>query len=165
MGMYHSTSGKAGYAGYQIPCAYKFKLEDAVAVLTAEDLLRASPLTQDAYSQKEDFEWLKKVTVDCQVAAINKVVPGAIEEHGVETMLTALHNLRFDPRIAGDPRYNQLTVYQRCDKSHPGTVVEGGALADAPMTTSSGEEVSFVEYLDREEFRGRPVVVVAGSGS
>lgn len=165
MGMYHSTSGKAGFERFKYPARVTFTREQAIAILRREDELRFDAKTQERYSEREDFVWIRDVTLDLQRQAITETVPELLKFHdSMNDCLNALHNLRFDDAYAGDNEFSQCTVYQRCDKSHPGTVKQGDALTkvDVPLHDSaSGKAVHLSDYYTS----GRPLVVVAGSVS
>ncbi len=111
MGMFHSTSGKAGYVGYSVPCRVRrLRSGEIHALLRREDELRASDETQRLYSKDDTCEWLRDVTIDVQKKALRQTLPELVLQYGIDEMLIALNNLRFDPRVMSDPRLNRLTV-------------------------------------------------------
>jgi len=61
------------------------------------------------YSERDDFEWLRNVTLDVQRRAIKHVM-GDIDEAGLQQHMIALHNLRFSKQVAANPELNNLTV-------------------------------------------------------
>lgn len=165
MGMYHSTSGKCGYAGYSLPCSVKLTKSQIRALLTREEELRQHGETQAAYSADDTCEHIRDVTVALQKRAIAETLPsGLVRDTGMETLLVAMHNLRFDPTVAQDPELNAITVYQRMDLSHPGSVKNGCKLPDATLVTvSDGTTVSLHDLVGMES--KTPTVIVAGSAS
>lgn len=136
MGMYHSTSGKRGFEPHYVASAVEFTLEQAKAILELEEELRASPAIQAKYTERDDFEWLRDVTLDVQREVLRRVVPDIVatpppepfaerhpvsptgmwtsatdaSEPGMAQALRALHNLRFRADIANNPELSDITV-------------------------------------------------------
>jgi len=168
MGMYHSTSGKHGFGGYHVRCDTEFTKEQAKALLEAEERLRASKQTQARYAERDDFEWLRDVTLDVQRSVIRDVMKlVAPSPQQMDDYLRALHNLRFRPDIASDPELNQITVYQRFDHSHPGIAAVGApAIDDADLVDAiTGKAVQLSTFVEAAARADVPLVVMAGSAS
>ena len=190
MGMYHSTSGKLGFTPYavrlpqnnhNIPVITRDQMR---LIMINENRLRLSAPYQQAITDSGYvLQDLHRVTLNIQRTAIKQVLGtdviarfqrAATEaaeakggpaydkfRHGVmDNLLTQLHNARYQYR--DDPEMNKLTVYQKFDRSRPGTLQRGDAAPDVDVVDlASGQRRALLSYLDAE----RPLVLVCGSVS
>ena len=138
------------------------------------------------YAERDDFEWLRDVTLDVQRSVIRDVMKlVAPSPQQMDDYLRALHNLRFRPDIASDPELNQITVCtcrlsfmlrtmashaaadQRFDHSHPGIATVGApAIDDADLVDAiTGKAVQLSTFVDAAARADVPLVVMAGSAS
>jgi len=63
-----------------------------------------------------------------------------------------------------DPEMNNITVYQRRDRSREGFLGVGYALPHVVLSTLDGEEISLHDYIKKiQGDSGRPLVITAGS--
>ena len=97
----------------------KLTRAQALAVLKAEEAERASSTTQELYSQRDDFEWLRDVTLQAQQRALSAALTDKfiVRNGGMTQALITLHNLRFDPAIRNDKELSAITVCT-CDRQH-----------------------------------------------
>eukprot|EP00035_Acanthoeca_spectabilis_P027279 m.466002 g.466002 ORF g.466002 m.466002 type:complete len:200 (-) comp24808_c0_seq1:614-1213(-) len=197
MGMYHSTSGKIGYAPHSLPCAGTLTKDEAIAVLTREDALRASDAIQAEYtaalegyrgehppappgessaantaisSPQDDTKEMHRVlqkladtTTRLQEEALTAVLGQArlLELGGVSEALIALHNTRF--AWQADPEVNQLTVYQRQDKSTHGNLSPGDPAPDTALLRLNPDATTDSTSVRALERPDRPLVLICGS--
>ena len=187
--MYHSTSGKLGFTPHAVPLRGKefipvITKSQMRRILLEENRLRLSrsyqaQITQTGYVLAD----LHRVTLGIQRLAIKHALGTDViarftahanataEAAGrhfskfqtpvMDNLLTQLHNARYAYR--NDPDMNALTVYQRFDRSRPGSLKTGDAAPDVTVVDlTTGEERPLLSYLpDKEE----PLVLVCGSVS
>jgi hypothetical protein len=197
--MYHSTSGKIGYALHDTPSRGTLTRDEMSRIFVTEDRLRATPTTQSAYTSAQTnyspsamttqagmadpggdgsmrpqaitacfnrvLKVLATITEELQAKALlaelghNRVA----ELGGTEGALTALHNGRF--LWQSDSDLNQLTVYQRFDKSRNGPLRVGDPAPNVPLLRLEPAEPDGITHTDIStlEQPGRPLVLVCGS--
>jgi len=159
MGMLHSTSGKSFHELFNAPSKYQIPRDQMKRILIREDILRASNEIQEEYSMRDDLAWFRDVTENLQRRALQEegVAPSDVAE-----ALITLHNAR---RVyQSDSEMNQLTVYQRLDRSRAGDLSEGEMCPDAALATLSGEPTSLLAYIATLP-TDMPLFIFAGSAS
>jgi len=193
MGMFHSTSGKYGFEPHIVNTRARLSKEELKKIMMEEDRLRASKEIQEAYSQalksyevwnnidqylaesggasqasvvnqqmESVLEKLAIITTELQERAIKEFIPlDKIRALGMTQYLRALRNARF--QYVNDDEMNQLTVYQRHDKSERGN---HGIGLDAPNITlldidAMGESKG-IDVLSLQE-GGKPLILICGS--
>jgi len=126
-------------------------------ILIREDELRASPEIQSRYSQTDDLELFRDITLDLQRQALREC---DIPEQDIYEALSTLHNARRFYQY--DPEMNKLTVYQRLDRSRQGNLISGDKAPNVPLNTADGKQVMLYDYIDQTS-GGKPLFVFAGS--
>lgn len=164
MGMFHSTSGKCGFEPYAAPTSCAIDKEVLIRTLQREEELRNCQETQEAYTQalhNQDLAQLATITEQLQCRALTET--GVLTQYPshlhVKQALIALHNARFE--YAHDPTVNDLTVYQRRDRSRRGALRLGDTAPDVPLFTIKVEPTSLAKY----DSWNKPLVLVVGSAS
>jgi len=69
---------------------------------------------------------------------------------------------------ADDPAFNELTVYQRKDRSRAGTLRAGDKMPNVPLNDRDGTQVSLSDYYDSLQSShepNRPLFIIADSVS
>jgi hypothetical protein len=155
MGMFHSTSGKVGYAFVTLPGARVIPKGIMKQILLREDELRFSSDYHNKISEREDLKWIRDVTLELQMKALAEF--GYADGPG----LLALNNAR--AQYLNDDEMNKLIVYQRMDRSRPGDLTSGSELPNVKLSTLDGKVITLHEYLENRKDKSRPVVITAGS--
>jgi len=115
-----------------------------------------SPGYHELISQRDDLQWIRDVTEEVQKKILAEF--GYDRPEG----RMALNYARY--QYKEDPEMNQITVYQRQDRSTEGTLVVGCALPYTMLSTLEGEEISLHDYIKKIQGNsGRPLVITAGS--
>eukprot|EP01127_Copromyxa_protea_P007248 TRINITY_DN1716_c0_g1_i1.p1 TRINITY_DN1716_c0_g1~~TRINITY_DN1716_c0_g1_i1.p1 ORF type:complete len:167 (-),score=20.11 TRINITY_DN1716_c0_g1_i1:657-1157(-) len=166
MGMAHFTSGKRGYVMYTNADGHlPIPIENSILyrILTLEDTYRASEEYQDMYSQKDDLSWFRDVTLALQQRALREAGFGVEWGIGVSEKAGLMSLWSARGALAGNPLYNQLTVYQRKDRSREGSLRNGDLAPAVTLYTQNHEPVDFLDYMS--QFGDKPVFIIAGSVS
>jgi hypothetical protein len=157
MGMFHSTSGKRGYGFYYVDGHItRIPKETLKKMLQREEELRKSKEYHETISQHDDLKWIRDVTV--------KLQKQVLREFGYDTKLgrRTLNNARF--QYLDDPEMNNITVYQRMDRSREGDLKNGYAVPNVKLSTMSGETVMLHDYIEKmQSGSDRLLVITAGS--
>jgi len=164
MGMLHFTSGKSGYMYYgtSMPAVrIRIPREKLMEILKLEDTYRASREYQDMYSKKDDLAWFKEVTIEIQKRALLET---GLEIENLQQGLDALWRARGD--FHSDPAINQLTVYQRKDRSRAGSMFDGCLVPNVPLQTFDGTFTDLKTYCN-SNFKNPdlPLFLISGSVS
>jgi len=132
MGMFHSTSGKSGFAPYEIATNFTIEKSLLQKILMREDELRASDQYQEEWSQSDDLSWMRDVAV--------KIQKRALEEFGITDPkgLIVLQNARF--KYKDDSSMNKLTIYMREDRSRKGDLQYLDEAPNAKLYTLEGKK-------------------------
>jgi hypothetical protein len=130
------------------------------SILIREDELRASTEYQEKYNQQDDLTWFRDVTREIQMRALRE--NGIIEEE-LNTALVVLNNARFDYK--DDPEMNQLTVYQRLDRSREGSLKEQHKLPNVRLVDEEGKTVMLADIEAKSASNGKALAIIAGSVS
>lgn len=155
MGMYHSTSGKSGYGYYGSPHARVIPRLVMKQILQREEELRFSQDYHNTISQRDDLKWIREVTLKLQKSVLAEF--GYDDAKG----LLALHNAR--GKYLDDPEMNQITVYQRMDRSRKGDLKRGMSLPDVKLSTLDGKIITLHEFINSRKDPNKPIVITAGS--
>ena len=187
MGMFHSTSGKFGFEPYIVRSRAKLSRTELLNIMTEEDKLRASSKTQEAYSlalntynwkdiqvaiKKRDdssqalsfnrdmdkvLEHLADITTSLQEQAIRSFISeDKLIEVGIGEYLKTLRNARFEYR--NDDEMNNITVYQRFDKSQRGTHGVGDLAPNVSLYDGENKPIDLLSLAN-----GKPLVLICGS--
>jgi len=189
--MFHSTSGKYGFEPHVVQTLAQFTREELIKVLIEEDSLRASQEIQDQYTNAlMNFDWttddvehyknsqsqmfkdkmeivlerLADITTQLQETSIWRHIPKEkINSLGIQECLKVLRNARF--QFQDDPEINQLTVYQRSDRSRKGNLMIGSQAPNILLNVINDKmsNNSEVELLSLQQ--GKPLVLMCGSVS
>lgn len=188
MGMFHSTSGKFGFEPHVVLSRARLSRDELLRIMTEEDKLRASKETQEAYSQAlRTYNWngvklhrtgrndgsqaltlnrkmdsileeLALITTNLQEHAIELYIPSdKIRQTGMGEYLKALRNARFEYR--NDDEMNNLTVYQRYDKSKRGELGVGMSPPNILLNNTMGDSIDLLSLQND----GKPLVLICGS--
>jgi len=158
MGMLHSSSGKRHFELYHEPTNYKIPKGVMKAILIREDQLRASAEYQAKYNEDDDLSHFREVTRELQLQALREV--GIVDAELLDA-LVVLNNARFDYK--DDPEMNQLTVYQRLDRSRQGTLKNESKLPNVPLIDEEGKSVMFADIEAESAAQGKALAIIAGS--
>jgi len=156
--MFHSTSGKYGYAYVQPPNPNSMRVIPKGVmkqILQREDELRLSSEYHNTISEQDTLRWIRNVTI--------KLQRQVLAEFGYDDSpsLQALHYARV--QYLNDDEMNKLTVYQRMDRSRAGDLMCGSELPNAKLSTLDGKTITLHEYLENRKDKTKPVVITAGS--
>jgi len=154
--MFHSTSGKRGFDPYHSETfGFKIGRSDMKKILEREEELRMGMEYQEKISEKDDLEWIRSVTMELQIRVLN--------EFGfTERYLRSLNNARFSYK--NDPEMNNITVYQRCDKSRRGDIRREGCCPNIEdLYRLNGSTTSLKEFLDEQLVSANQTLILAGS--
>jgi len=154
--MFHSTSGKDGY-GYRY-VDYKIVIPKHIMkqILLREEELRMSPEYHEEISKLDDLKWIRDVTLRLQRRVLREF------GYNTSTALVALNNAR--AMYLNDPEMNQITVYQRRDRSRKGDLFAGSTLPNVKLAALDGTHITLHEYIGKiQQENGRPLVITAGS--
>jgi len=161
--MYHSTSGKKGFRAYQQPWEPPFLVipkTQMKLILQREEELRASLEIQNQYTESDDLAHLRDVTIELQKRALRE---NGIKEEHLQQALNILHSARFT--YQHDPEMNNITIYQRKDRSREGNVQMGLPIFDDIVVYNlEGKPVVLKRYID-ELLSQNPLPVLIFSGS
>jgi len=158
MGMYHSSSGKAGFDYYASPSpSSNIPIDTMRDILIREDELRASQTWQDEYSKEDNLRWFEEVTYRIQLQAL---MDNGISEGRLNVGICALKSARF--MYKDDPDMNQLTVYMRHDRSRKGSLQQGDDTPNVPLHTIEGTPIMLHDYIKNLNSK-KPLFVMAGS--
>jgi len=162
MGMMHFTSGKNGYEYHHgsNPPHIRIPKEKLIEVLKLEDIYRSSPEYQAKYSQKDELSWYRDVTIELQKRALLET---GLDESDITTGLSELWDAR--GRWQNDPEINQLTVYQRKDRSVRGILWKDSEVPNVPLYTMSLELTSMSKYCASVKDPQLPMFLIGGSVS
>jgi len=125
MGMYHSTSGKYGFQPHWKPTFLTISKGQLRKIMIREEELRMSEVIQQQYTDSDDLTHLRDVTIALQRQAL---IENGIDISEIDEALSVLHNARF--MYKNDPDMNNITVYQRMDRSREGDVTMGLPIFD-----------------------------------
>lgn len=179
--MMHSTSGKRGYEPY-VREPFILEAHDVISrdemreILLAEERLRAGAEYQAAIDGTGyDLAKLSAVTREVQLRALREVlgearVPpgdrdGAGSDATADVLLGQLHGAR--QKYRGDPTMNQITVYQRHDRSRAGSLRVGHAAPDVSVVDAATglprQLLSFMQSRGGGSASTKPLVLLCGS--
>jgi len=167
MGMMHFTSGKNGYEywrphGVEDSSEKRVRIPKAklIEVLELEDKYRSSPEYQAKYSEKDELSWYRDVTLEIQKRALLET---GLNEDEISIGLSELWEAR--GRWQWDPEVNQLTVYQRKDRSRRGELYESSDVPEVSLATMSHELTSLHAYCASVTNPHLPMFLIGGSVS
>jgi len=162
MGMMHSTSGKNGYTYYTNPygdaVGCLIPKDKLIQIMKLEDTYRSSEEFQQKYSEKDDLAWFRDVTIEIQKRAI---LFSGFDEGRIEEGLKALWMAR--GVYAEDEEINQLTVYQRKDRSRAGNLINGSPMPNVPLQTLLGTVTDLKTYCANLKQPELPLFIISGS--
>jgi len=162
MGMYHSTSGKYGFQPHWKPSFLTIPKWQLKKIMMREEELRMSEEIQQKYTDSDNLEHLRNVTINLQRRAL---LENGIIEDQMEEALNVLHNARF--MYQHDPDMNNITIYQRKDRSREGNVEMGLPIKeDITVYDLESKQVNLHQYVkDLVANDPLPVIIFAGSVS
>jgi len=157
MEMLHVTSGKVNYDLFSSWDYYStespISRDLLVKMLMREDQLRKAPETQAKYSESDDWDHLRSVTL-----AIQRQV---LSEFGMEgdDALVGFHSMR--AKYEKDKVIKDLAVYIKYDKSNKGNLSKGSKVPNGSEITLfdlQGCKTTLASFIGT-----KPLVILAGS--
>jgi len=153
--MYHSTSGKRGFLPYIVDTMLQIEPSQMKKIFEREEELRMGTEYHDKISEKDDVKWIRDVTVALQEQVLAEFGYG-------KEYLVVLRNARYQYR--NDPEMNQITVYQRCDRSKDGDIEHGGYYPNITnLFRLDGSNVSLDLFIFEQANPAEHVLILAGS--
>jgi len=112
------------------------------------------------YSKKDDLAWFRDVTLEIQTRAL---LESGLDKENIKMALEMLWSTR--GQYNDDPDVNQLTIYQRKDRSRAGALAPGGDMPNVPLQTLAGSETDLKTYCKSLKNPELPLFLISGSVS